>query len=197
VPCQSVPNAGPSAIIRRRRIRSPFPLTSCSSPPCCGFSPCPGLGSVRSPLVGLSLPRHGPMAARAPAAQPEGSVHVAADRPAGARLPAQTPDPSSVAESPLCHHTPKVGAVCLNWASVRGARSNERPYRDRSPLPGLRAGCTGCPAHSRARCGRCAGVIAGTDDEARLAGGRRAASCGLLESEPERAPCRCSVSCRR
>ena len=54
--------------------------------------------------------------ARAPAAQPEGSLDVRADGPAGCRLPAQTADPTPMAEYPFCRHTPEVGAVCLNWA---------------------------------------------------------------------------------
>ena len=67
-------------------------------------------------LVGLLAPRQESVAARAPAAQPEGSLDVRADGPAGCRLPAQTADPTPMAEHPFCRHTPEVGAVCLNWA---------------------------------------------------------------------------------
>ena len=67
-------------------------------------------------LVGLRAPRQESVAARAPAAQPEGSLDVRADGPAGCRLPVQTADPTPMAEHPFCRHTPEVGAVCLNWA---------------------------------------------------------------------------------
>ena len=67
-------------------------------------------------LVGLLAPRQESVAARAPAAQPEGSLDVRADGSAGCRLPVQTADPTPMAEHPFCRHTPEVGAVCLNWA---------------------------------------------------------------------------------
>ena len=84
-------------------------------------------------LVGLLAPRQESVAARAPAAQPEGSLDVRADGPAGCRLPVQTADPTPMAEHPFCRHTPEVGAVCLNWACTvlcGGALGDERPYRD-------------------------------------------------------------------
>ena len=78
-----------------------------------------GYHAVPTNSAALSAFRYhvdGPVAARAAAAQPEGPHHVGADRPAGGRLPAQTADPSPMAERPLRRHTPEVGAVCLNWA---------------------------------------------------------------------------------
>ncbi len=53
---------------------------------------------------------------------------------AGRRLAPQAAHPSSLAEAALRRQTPEVGAVCGNcrtYGSVRGARSNARPYRDR------------------------------------------------------------------
>jgi hypothetical protein len=51
-----------------------------------------------------------------PCSSTMGSLDVRADEPAGCRLPAQTADPTPMAEHPFCRHTPEVGAVCLNWA---------------------------------------------------------------------------------
>ena len=64
----------------------------------------------------LPAPCHQPVAAYAPAAQPEGRNDVGADRENGRRLAPETQDPSSVAKRALRRQTPEVGAVCPNWA---------------------------------------------------------------------------------
>ena len=64
-----------------------------------------------------------------------GRHDMGADEEAGGRLAPQTAHPSSLAARALRRQTPKVGAVCGNcrtYGSVRGALSNERPYRDPS-----------------------------------------------------------------
>ena len=63
-------------------------------------------------------------------------IDMGADDEAGRRLAPQAAHPSSLAAAALRRQTPKVGAVCGNrrtYGSVRGALSNERPYRDPAP----------------------------------------------------------------
>jgi group II intron reverse transcriptase/maturase len=67
---------------------------------------------------------HGPVAARASAAQSKGRRDVGADREVGRRLAPKAPNPSSLAERSLCRQAPEVGAVCGNSArtDLRGGR---------------------------------------------------------------------------
>ena len=87
----------------------------------------------RSDTDRVSFPRHQPMATHAAAAKSEGLDDQGTDRAVGQRLAPKTANPSPLARCALCSQTPKVGAVCPNWAdgSVRGARGNSRLYRDR------------------------------------------------------------------
>ena len=67
----------------------------------------------------------GPLAANAPAAQPEGRHDLGADHAPGGRLAAQTENPPPLAATALRRQTPEVGAVCPNWArtDLCGGRS--------------------------------------------------------------------------
>ena len=65
----------------------------------------------------VSFPRHQPMATHASAAKSEG-LDDCKERTAavGQRLAPKTANPSPLAGCALCSQTPKVGAVCPNWA---------------------------------------------------------------------------------
>ena len=66
----------------------------------------------------------------AAAAKSEGLDDQGTDRAVGQRLAPKTADPSPLAGCALCRQSPKVGAVCLNWARTDlcgGARGNSRP----------------------------------------------------------------------
>jgi len=85
-------------------------------------------------LAAFRFFRHRTLATIAQATQSERRHDVAADHAVGQRLAPETGYPSSMAKNTLRRHPPKVGAVCGKAArtvSVRGALSNERPYRDR------------------------------------------------------------------
>ena len=60
----------------------------------------------------LPLPDPRPMATHASAAQPPGSHEMGADGQPGARIPAQAPGPSPLAQRTFRRQTPEVGAVC-------------------------------------------------------------------------------------
>src|SRR5207302_1280233 len=60
-----------------------------------------------SALAALPDPCRPTLAARASTAQSKGRLDVGTDREAGARLPSQTPHPSSLAKRALCRQTPK------------------------------------------------------------------------------------------
>src|SRR5262249_30081428 len=55
-------------------------------------------------------------ASNAPAAQPEGRLHVGSHDQTGRRLASRSTHPSFLARSALRRQTPKVGAGCPNWA---------------------------------------------------------------------------------
>src|SRR6266436_5291716 len=74
--------------------------------------PIPRGTDQRSRPRGLPLPRHRSLAAHAPAARPETSNDLAADRDARRPVAPQTPDPPPLAKSTLRRQTPKVEAVC-------------------------------------------------------------------------------------
>src|SRR5205085_7429775 len=81
----------------------------------------------------LLIPRHQSLAAHATAAEPERLDDLGADQAVGRRLAPETANPPSVARESLRRQTPKVGAVCPNWARTDlcgGARGNSRPYRE-------------------------------------------------------------------
>ena len=78
-----------------------------------------------------------PLAAFAPATQPEGPDHMGTHGAVGRCFSSSTAHPSSLAKRSLCRQTPKVGAECLRsgpLGSVRGAQGNLCPYRDLSGL---------------------------------------------------------------
>src|SRR5262245_47929521 len=56
------------------------------------------------------------MATHAAAAKSEGLDDQGTDRAVGQRLAPKTAHPSPLARCALCCQTPKVGAVCPNWA---------------------------------------------------------------------------------
>jgi hypothetical protein len=61
----------------------------------------------------------------------------------GGALDSKTAHPPSMAARTFCRQTPKVGAVCLNWARKAlcgGARSNPRPPQSRTGPWGELAG---------------------------------------------------------
>jgi hypothetical protein len=64
----------------------------------------------------VPLPRYQSLAAHATAAEPERLDNLGADQAVGRRLAPETANPSSVAREALRRQTPKVGAVCPNWA---------------------------------------------------------------------------------
>src|SRR5450759_633606 len=70
----------------------------------------------RSDTDRVSLPRHQPMATHAAAAKSEGLDDQGTDLAVGQRLAPKTANPSPLARCALCSQTPKVGAVCPNWA---------------------------------------------------------------------------------
>jgi hypothetical protein len=70
----------------------------------------------RSDADCVSFPRHQPMATHAAAAKSEGLDDQGTDRAVGQRLAPKTANPSPLAGCALCSQTPKVGAVCPNWA---------------------------------------------------------------------------------
>src|SRR4029077_105846 len=70
----------------------------------------------RSDTDRVSLPRHQPMATHAAAAKSEGLDDLGTGRAVGQRLAPKTAHPSPLARCALCSQTPKVGAVCPNWA---------------------------------------------------------------------------------
>src|SRR5439155_18586526 len=73
----------------------------------------------------IPVPRRAHLATHAPAAQPEASPLVGTDAAIGQRLALKTADTSSLARSALRRQTPKVEAVCPNWArtALCGGRS--------------------------------------------------------------------------
>src|ERR1700726_5025339 len=78
----------------------------------------PSFGSClrRSDTDRVPLPRHQSLAAHATEAEPEGLDDLGADQAVGRRLAPSTANPSSMAREALRRQTPKVGAVCPNWA---------------------------------------------------------------------------------
>src|SRR5260370_22924756 len=64
----------------------------------------------------VPIPRYQSLAAHATAAEPERLDDLGADQAVGRRLAPETANPSSVARESLRRQTPKVGAVCPNWA---------------------------------------------------------------------------------
>src|SRR3984957_11832249 len=70
----------------------------------------------RSDTDRVPLPRHQSLATHAAAAEPERLDNLGADQAVGRRLAPETSNPSSVAREALRRQTPKVGAVCPNWA---------------------------------------------------------------------------------
>ena len=71
-----------------------------------------------------------PIAAHAPAAQPEGRLHVGSHGEAGRGLASTTSRPSFLAQCPLRRQTPKVGAQCPNrarWDLSRGRSERSVP----------------------------------------------------------------------
>src|ERR1700681_2596260 len=64
----------------------------------------------------IPIPRYQSLAAHATAAEPERLDDLGADQAVGRRLATATANPSSVARESLRRQTPKVGAVCPNWA---------------------------------------------------------------------------------
>ena len=83
----------------------------------------------RSRALRLTLLRHRPLAANAQAAQPKGWHDLGANHAPGRRLAAQTENPSPLASTALRRQTPKMGAVCPNWArtDLCGGAQNARP----------------------------------------------------------------------
>src|SRR5207248_7890121 len=79
--------------------------------------------SGRAESIPVSRRTH--LATHAPATQPEASPLVGTDAEIGQRLAPKTADTSSLARSALCRQTPKVEAVCPNWArtALCGGRS--------------------------------------------------------------------------
>src|SRR6202795_5145601 len=64
----------------------------------------------------VPIPRDQSLPAHATAAEPERLDDLGADQAVGRRLAPATANPSSVAREALRRQTPKVGAVCPNWA---------------------------------------------------------------------------------
>ena len=69
-------------------------------------------------LTAFLFPRHQSLATHATAAEPEGLDDLGADQAVGRRLAPATTNPSSVAREALRRQTPKVGAICPNWARM-------------------------------------------------------------------------------
>ena len=91
---------------------------------------------------GVPGPGHRPLAARAPASQPEGSAHLGADEATGRRLAPETAHPPSLAQRALCRHTPEVGAVCGKAARTvlcGGRSATSVPTATQSPRVHLTA----------------------------------------------------------
>src|SRR5262249_39370787 len=61
-------------------------------------------------------PHRPSLASRAPAAQPEGRLHVGTNREVGRRVAPENAYPPSLAQRALRRQSPKVGAVCPNRA---------------------------------------------------------------------------------
>src|SRR6202163_1407646 len=72
----------------------------------------------RSDTDRAPLPRHQSLATHATAAEPERLDDLGADQAVGRRLAPETTNPSSVAREALRRQTPKVGAICPNWARM-------------------------------------------------------------------------------
>jgi len=66
--------------------------------------------------VRVPIPCHQSLAAHAKVAEPKRWDDLGADQAVGRPLAPETENPSSVARQTLRRQTPKVGAVCLNWA---------------------------------------------------------------------------------
>src|SRR4029077_20622807 len=66
--------------------------------------------------VRVPIPRYQSLAAHAAVAEPKRWDDLGADQAAGRPLAPETENPSSVARETLRRQTPKVGAVCPNWA---------------------------------------------------------------------------------
>jgi len=76
----------------------------------------------------VPIPRHQSLAAHATVAEPKRWDDLGADQAVGRRLAPETANPSSVARESLRRQTPKVGAVCPNWArtDLCGGRGTTR-----------------------------------------------------------------------
>src|SRR5262249_54742963 len=97
--------------------------------PCRAYQ-CPDTGRIPPS-------RHRLVATHAAAAESKGSVHMGTDDAAGERLASKTDHPQSLAERPLCRHTPKVGAVCGKAARTvlcggRGMKHASLPLQRRA-----------------------------------------------------------------
>src|SRR5258708_3417774 len=66
--------------------------------------------------VRVPIPRYQSLAANAAVAEPKRWDDLGADQAVGRPLAPETANPSSVARESLRRQTPKVGAVCPNWA---------------------------------------------------------------------------------
>src|SRR6202161_2440819 len=66
----------------------------------------------------VPIPRYQSLAAHATAAEPERLDDLGADQAVGRRLAPETTNPSSVAREAIRRQTPKVGAICPNWARM-------------------------------------------------------------------------------
>ena len=66
--------------------------------------------------VRFPIPRYQSLAANAAVAEPKRWDDLGADQAGGRPLAPETANPSSVARESLRRQTPKVGAVCPNWA---------------------------------------------------------------------------------
>ena len=66
--------------------------------------------------VRVPIPRYQSLAANAAVAEPKRWDDLGADQAVGRPLAPETANPSSVARESLRRETPKVGAVCPNWA---------------------------------------------------------------------------------
>src|SRR5271168_4461653 len=64
----------------------------------------------------VPIPRHQSLAAHATVAEPKRWDDLGADQAVGRQLAPETANPSSMARESLRRQTPKVGAVCPNWA---------------------------------------------------------------------------------
>ena len=82
------------------------------------FDPTNPVSAAYNPLLKCAVPAllDRSLAANAPAAQPEGRVHVGSDDEISRRLVSRAAYPSSLARSALGRQIPKVGAGCSNRA---------------------------------------------------------------------------------